>query len=254
MSTKKEELKYAILCNPEDTRLRLIYADYLDEIGECNRAEFIRVQCELADQLDENSEPRPQASPENDKYQDELEARALELYEQSKLAKGISHGWIGQTLHLLGGNARFKIGRGFVEEVTLTESRWAWYGEQLVLENPIRYVNLIDKMPMPILRGVEINASAAYEGQGSSGEEFSWRWAAHRLGSVYRTAPCRVQLRLFKLLGNQLYRHGNIKCISKDYSTLQSAKDELSNACLRYARKKAGLKRIKNLGSINSKG
>jgi uncharacterized protein (TIGR02996 family) len=38
----------AILADPEDDALRLIYADWLDEHGDPERAEFIRVQIELA--------------------------------------------------------------------------------------------------------------------------------------------------------------------------------------------------------------
>jgi len=37
-----------ILANPEDDTPRLIYADWLDDQGDEARAEFIRLQCELA--------------------------------------------------------------------------------------------------------------------------------------------------------------------------------------------------------------
>ncbi len=39
----------AIIEEPDSDDLRLIYADWIDEHGEPERAEFIRVQCELAD-------------------------------------------------------------------------------------------------------------------------------------------------------------------------------------------------------------
>src|SRR5436309_6205981 len=38
----------AIRAAPEDDAPRLVYADWLDENGQPERAEFIRVQCELA--------------------------------------------------------------------------------------------------------------------------------------------------------------------------------------------------------------
>src|SRR4051812_40296621 len=38
----------AIRAAPEDDAPRLVYADWLDEHGQPERAEFIRVQCELA--------------------------------------------------------------------------------------------------------------------------------------------------------------------------------------------------------------
>src|SRR5262249_8337125 len=44
--------------DPEDDAPRLIYADWLDEQGESERAEFIRVQIALA-RMDEDDERRP---------------------------------------------------------------------------------------------------------------------------------------------------------------------------------------------------
>jgi uncharacterized protein (TIGR02996 family) len=37
-----------IVENPDDDGVRLIYADWLEDHGQPERAEFIRVQCELA--------------------------------------------------------------------------------------------------------------------------------------------------------------------------------------------------------------
>ena len=47
----------AILADPEDDTPRLVYADYLEEHGDPDRAEFIRVQCAMA-KLDEDDERR----------------------------------------------------------------------------------------------------------------------------------------------------------------------------------------------------
>jgi uncharacterized protein (TIGR02996 family) len=38
----------AILSDPEDDNLRLVYADRLEEQGDCDRAEYIRLAVELA--------------------------------------------------------------------------------------------------------------------------------------------------------------------------------------------------------------
>ena len=46
-----------ILAHPDDDAPRLIYADWLDEQGESERAEFIRVQIALA-RMDEDDERR----------------------------------------------------------------------------------------------------------------------------------------------------------------------------------------------------
>ena len=42
----------AIIAHPKDTRARLVFADYLSENGEDDRADFIRLQCEVAAAMD----------------------------------------------------------------------------------------------------------------------------------------------------------------------------------------------------------
>ena len=44
----REAFLEAITANPDDDGLRLVYADWLDDQGDVARAEFIRVQIELA--------------------------------------------------------------------------------------------------------------------------------------------------------------------------------------------------------------
>jgi uncharacterized protein (TIGR02996 family) len=50
--TERDAFMQAILANPDDDAPRLIFADWLEEHGDPFRAEFIRVQCRLA-QMDE---------------------------------------------------------------------------------------------------------------------------------------------------------------------------------------------------------
>jgi len=57
----------AILDAPNDDLPRLVFADYLEETGEADRAEFIRIQCELA------------AGCENAEHKKALETRQVEL-------------------------------------------------------------------------------------------------------------------------------------------------------------------------------
>jgi uncharacterized protein (TIGR02996 family) len=46
--TQDDAFLHSILSNPEDDTPRLVYADWLEEHGQPDRAEFIRVQCEWA--------------------------------------------------------------------------------------------------------------------------------------------------------------------------------------------------------------
>jgi uncharacterized protein (TIGR02996 family) len=54
----------AILENPDDDTPRLVYADWLDEHGEPERAEFIRIQCRLAKMAWTDPERQPLADEE----------------------------------------------------------------------------------------------------------------------------------------------------------------------------------------------
>ena len=60
----------AILDNPDDDGVRLVYADWLEEHGQPERAEFIRVQIALA------------SLPLGDRKRERLTARESELWRE----------------------------------------------------------------------------------------------------------------------------------------------------------------------------
>jgi uncharacterized protein (TIGR02996 family) len=93
--TQDESFLQAIIESPDDDNLRLVYADWLEDLGD-PRGEFIRVQCQLAN------------LPEGDARRPELEAREREL-----LAK-YSPVWV-QELQPDPAGVTFR--RGFVEDV-----------------------------------------------------------------------------------------------------------------------------------------
>jgi uncharacterized protein (TIGR02996 family) len=59
--TDRSSFLRAILANPDEDAPRLIYADWLEEQGDADQAEFIRVQCELA-RLSAETERRTELS------------------------------------------------------------------------------------------------------------------------------------------------------------------------------------------------
>jgi uncharacterized protein (TIGR02996 family) len=81
----------AIIENPDDDSLRLVYADYLDERGD-PRGEFIRVQIALA------------GLPDNDPRRGELEARERQLLEEHK------DEWVGRIRDWVDGGWCFRRG------------------------------------------------------------------------------------------------------------------------------------------------
>ena len=86
----------AIIDQPEDDLPRLVYADYLDDVGDHDRAEFIRVQCELA------------GMPEADPRRPALEDREHELLGTREQE------WLGGDLDDV---SEWEFARGFVRSV-----------------------------------------------------------------------------------------------------------------------------------------
>jgi uncharacterized protein (TIGR02996 family) len=115
-----------ICADPDNDGLRLIYADWLDEHGQAERAEFIRVQVEHA------ARPRLQ-HPQHDG----LLARWKELLSQ--------HGkdWLGELPRLSGVNW-LHFSRGFVAEAHVM--RWKFFHRQadaLFAATPLQFLSLL---------------------------------------------------------------------------------------------------------------
>jgi uncharacterized protein (TIGR02996 family) len=109
----------AIIDQPEDDVPRLVYADWLDEHGEPDRAAFIRAQCELA------------RLPLEDERASELTARSLRLLTRHVRA------WQGDNAR----HSRFH--RGLVEELYWCDPcSLVEHIEELFANHPIRDVEL----------------------------------------------------------------------------------------------------------------
>src|SRR5262245_48701346 len=107
----------AIIAAPEDDAPRLVYADWLDDHGDSDRAEFIRVQCDLA--------RRPKYDPDRPP----LEARERELLKKHEAR------W-AKPLMGFGRDLRFR--RGFVDGISIGVSKFITDGEDLLRTAPVR--------------------------------------------------------------------------------------------------------------------
>jgi uncharacterized protein (TIGR02996 family) len=96
--TPDDAFLQAILESPDDDTPRLIYADWLEEHGQPERAEFIRLQCLLA------------RMPVDDPRQHKRKAREREL------AAANGKTWIGPLVGLV---TDWQLRRGFVECITI---------------------------------------------------------------------------------------------------------------------------------------
>jgi uncharacterized protein (TIGR02996 family) len=119
----RDALYRAILDNPEDDTPRLVFADWLEEHGESDRAELIRTQIER-DRLGEPAKHcnfgdvrRPRRlTPKEAKRRDRLLARENELWQENEEA------WTAE-LPVLNGIDWDRPQRGFVEGVTAESFR-----------------------------------------------------------------------------------------------------------------------------------
>jgi uncharacterized protein (TIGR02996 family) len=119
--THDEAFLEDILAHPGDDAPRLIYADWLEEHGDPRRAEFIRLQCDLA-RMAEGDPRRPV-----------LQAREWDLL--------AAHGaaWAGPLQGLV---ERPEFRRGFIEKVQVTAAVFLRDGEALFRLTPLREVVL----------------------------------------------------------------------------------------------------------------
>ncbi len=127
--TDGDALYRAILASPEEDTPRLVYADWLDENGQPDRAEFIRVQIELA-QIAPN-----ELVPWNKRVND-LRAR-----EKTLLATREAE-WLaplrGKGEPLQSGETNGKFHRGFVEIVWMPSLWFRHRAETLFARVPVR--------------------------------------------------------------------------------------------------------------------
>jgi uncharacterized protein (TIGR02996 family) len=112
----------AIRADPDDDVVRLVFADWLEENGDSERAEFIRVQCELA---------RLPA----------YEPRAIDLHwRQEELLAAHGDCWRAEVPKWARRGCTFR--RGFVNRVEATVTQFIRSGNALSMTVPVREVTL----------------------------------------------------------------------------------------------------------------
>jgi uncharacterized protein (TIGR02996 family) len=135
-----DALLQALLDAPDDDAPRLVYADWLEEHGEPERAEFIRVQIELANGLTTESR------------RDDLEAREQALLAEHEPA------WVGPLAGWVGG---WQFRRGFVEAVRVGLEALAGRAADLFATAPVRQVQLVGPRDGPLTPDVARPLAAA---------------------------------------------------------------------------------------------
>ncbi len=118
-----DDFLQAIIAEPDDNALRWAYSDWLEEIGDHDRAEFIRLQCRFAD-------PNLKGPPRW-----KVRAAIHRLLRKNETI------WLGDVPTLA---SRWEFRRGFIEFVEMDTARFLTEAEALFRCAPIRHVKLVD--------------------------------------------------------------------------------------------------------------
>jgi uncharacterized protein (TIGR02996 family) len=238
----------AVLVAPEDDAPRLQYADWLEEHGQAERAEFIRVQCELARAPERPAcdcdKKRPgslcAADPWDLEYSEKMD-RDRELLSRywpewgSVILEDGAAGWLGpDNPSIVGpfGSVSVEVRRGFVASVALPTAAFLELAAALFAAHPITEVRLVDRKP----------ASGYPRSLGGDplhdGRPF---WLPHQYGD--RGPPERHWLpRCLILRGGrerERVRFSDIR--ARYYDSTDEAEQDLSVACVAYGRQLADI-------------
>jgi uncharacterized protein (TIGR02996 family) len=115
----------AILAEPDDDTPRLVFADWLEEHGDLDRATFIRLQCEVARLWERD--------PRWGDLQDQVE----------KLWKKHRKGWL-TPLPMWLRRLKPEFRRGFLEKVTVSANQFLRYANAMFKVAPIRTLEITD--------------------------------------------------------------------------------------------------------------
>jgi uncharacterized protein (TIGR02996 family) len=140
-----------ILAQPADDTVRLVFADWLDEHGQPERAEFIRVQVQhaqfcllITDSRDNMGNGWSLPSLEKEQCAD-LKHRERELWDRCGVGKSFDMHGLQSRLWWEDYKQEHNIcavRRGFVERVACTALDWATHAAAILAAHPVRRVGL----------------------------------------------------------------------------------------------------------------
>jgi uncharacterized protein (TIGR02996 family) len=210
--TDRDALLRAILADPCDEYLRLVFADWLDENGEGNRAALIRVQIELKRAPSEDLLAIEQRllGPSGSKFGQQRREWALSADLRKVWPTDIG-GWEWHC--------------GFPEVWHCPLVVWETYGAELSNAGPIRRVELIDREPH--VSSSNLQASR-------------WTWFRDDSGWVQRPEDgCLLPAALFDLLEVYALDFAMLDHC-RSYPNRADALNAISDACLGSLKPKKG--------------
>lgn len=211
-----------IIAHPERDDIRLIFADWLDENGQADRAEFIRDQ--IARPADSfvnlvRKDPFPLLG---------LKPGGAKLFHTDPDGSNKEYrtwAWgddteLGCAVIDLGRDLFYKVERGFIEVVGCELAGWMQYGPTLVRLHPIQRVSVIDKRPYRMTSIPE--------------DQPGWRWWCGDTSDPY------FAQRESENLPAELYNHVRCQNVAQPrawlWATEADAMRALSAGCITWAK------------------
>lgn len=193
--TQDDAFMEAIVENPDDDAVRLIYADWLDEHGEESRACFIRLQIEAA------------RLPLGDCRREELEREAARLTPPIFVDEGkkIPQRWARSLPpELLRRSVEFH--RGMPAGLGITAAEFCWFADDVFRAIPLQHLNLyaagrrwrdvLASPHLPRLRSLWVHPSGdAYNLVGLRNNQLVWLAETAGLAGLTNLWLARVQFR-----------------------------------------------------------
>lgn len=243
-----------ICLHTDDTDVRRVYSDWLEEVGEVERADLIRVQLELAAGKCTTVEPHTVCYHSTKRYGCCCKCRMCWLQDRETdlllhadtwaqsvwLACGIPdtpqewspNGKYKRYHHACTTHAtdtkrclhvRWEFRRGFIESITTTCDLWLAHGPTIVQVQPVRQV-VLDREPEPRI------------------DEAGFGWYKRHANSRTSGDVAELPAWLWDLLppGTQEI-DGERTGVWMDFATRELALAALSTAALTWARRSAGL-------------
>lgn len=145
--TERESFMKAIIDDPDNDQIRLVFADWLEEYGgEPERAEFIRLQIELAER---------NVKPYNLCWESAIACRIVAkdssnlVHRCSNILVEFGQKWWQEGNYLINQLPIWKASwrRGFVSRIDCNMSQWREHGPAIVRNHPVQVVRIDDKFP-----------------------------------------------------------------------------------------------------------
>ena len=261
--TTSEALLAAVLANPADDLPRLVYADYLEENMETERAEFIRVQVELFRIGYQPDGTVRTGCEDDDRRENHLRRRENQLHWLGWREWGKPVSQLVPDGGVIADRIRYR--RGFVAEVRCTLSQWCggevceicdgdgddWQcghcnngrthgiGPAVVRSHPVEVVRVTDREPVTHryssdVRGEEVAAASARFWPDMAGIDLVW---IHSDRSILEDGHRRAGL-TFPVRDHPSIIPGDVMAYynKRPYKTAEDANAALSVALISWAK------------------